>query len=293
MSLTTTNIPDLKLLSRGKVREIYDLDENSILIVTTDRISAFDVIMDEPITGKGTVLNQISLFWMKRFESIVPNHIIESDFSKYPAILQTYKEQLEGRSVIAKKAKPLPVECIVRGYVVGSGWKDYKKTGAICGHVLPKGLLEAAKLEKPIFTPSTKAELGAHDENITIEQAQKLLGKDIADRVERITLAIYSQARDYAAERGIIIADTKLEFGMVGDELILIDEVLSPDSSRFWPMNTYEAGKSPESFDKQYLRDWLETQPWNKEAPAPKLPKTVIDTTSIKYKEVYQILTSK
>ena len=235
MSVIKTDIPELKLLSRGKVRDMYELDEKSVLIVTTDRMSAFDVILEDPIPNKGIILNQLTLFWMKRFESLVPNHIIESDVNNYPEFLQKYKEQLEGRSVIAKKAKPLAVECVVRGYLAGSGYKDYLKTGKVCGHKLPEGLKNSSRFAKPLFTPSTKAEIGDHDENISIEQAAKIIGAELCEKVKNLSLEIYSKGRDYAARRGIIIADTKFEFGMVDGVLTLIDEVLTPDSSRFWP----------------------------------------------------------
>ncbi len=291
MALISSNIPELKLLSRGKVRDMYELDEQSILIVTSDRISAFDVIMDDPIPGKGIILNQITLFWMKRFENLIANHIIESDVDKYPDILKPYREQLAGRSIIAKRAKPLPIECVVRGYVAGSGWKDYQANGEICGHKLPSGLLNSSKLENPLFTPATKAEVGEHDENISIAEAAKLVGEEMCKKVMDLSLTIYGEARDYAAERGIIIADTKFEFGLVGDELIIIDEVLTPDSSRFWPANEYSAGKSQVSFDKQYLRDWLETQVWDKSPPPPPLLPMIAETTAKKYQEAYDILT--
>lgn len=291
MSVIQTNIPELKLISRGKVRDMYELDEKSILIVTTDRMSAFDVILDDPIPGKGIILNQLTLFWMRRFESLVPNHIIESDVNKYPAFLQKYKDQLEGRSVIAKKAKPLAVECIVRGYLAGSGYKDYLKTGMVCGYKLPEGLKNSSKIAEPLFTPSTKAEIGDHDENISVEQAGKIIGKELCERVKNISLEIYCKGRDYAAERGIIIADTKFEFGLVDGELTLIDEVMTPDSSRFWPASSYEEGKNQASYDKQYLRDWLEAQDWDKTPPAPRLPEEVARTTTQKYQEIADILT--
>lgn len=291
MSVTTTNIPELKLISRGKVRDMYELNETSVLIITTDRMSAFDVILDEPIHGKGVILNQLAIFWMQRFENLVPNHIIETNFEKYPDILKPYREQLEGRSVIAKKAKPLAIECVVRGYVAGSGWKSYKESGQICGYTLPVGLVESAKLEKPLFTPSTKAEVGQHDENISVAEAAQIVGEEMCQRVMDLSLKIYAQARDYAAQRGIIIADTKFEFGMVDGELTLIDEVLTPDSSRFWPQDDYVEGKSQSSFDKQYLRDWLESQDWDKKAPAPKLPQEISQNTSKKYQEAFDILT--
>lgn len=291
MSVIKTNIPELKLISRGKVRDMYELDEKSVLIVTTDRMSAFDVILEDPIPGKGIILNQLTLFWMRRFESLVPNHIIESDVNKYPEFLHKYKDQLEGRSVIAKKAKPLAVECVVRGYLAGSGYKDYQKTGMVCGHKLPEGLKNSSKFAQPLFTPSTKAELGSHDENISIEQAAAIIGAELCEKVKNLSLEIYSQGRDYAAKRGIIIADTKFEFGMVDGVLTLIDEVLTPDSSRFWPASSYEEGKNQASFDKQYLRDWLEAQDWDKTPPAPRLPKEVAETTTQKYQEIADILT--
>ncbi len=291
MSVIKTDIPELKLLSRGKVRDMYELDEKSVLIVTTDRMSAFDVILEDPIPNKGIILNQLTLFWMKRFESLVPNHIIESDVNNYPEFLQKYKEQLEGRSVIAKKAKPLAVECVVRGYLAGSGYKDYLKTGKVCGHKLPEGLKNSSRFAKPLFTPSTKAEIGDHDENISIEQAAKIIGAELCEKVKNLSLEIYSKGRDYAASRGIIIADTKFEFGMVDGVLTLIDEVLTPDSSRFWPADLYEEGKSQASFDKQYLRDWLEMQDWDKTPPAPRLPEDVAETTTQKYQKIAEILT--
>ncbi len=291
MSVIKTDIPELKLLSRGKVRDMYELDEKSVLIVTTDRMSAFDVILEDPIPNKGIILNQLTLFWMKRFESLVPNHIIESDVKNYPEFLQKYKEQLEGRSVIAKKAKPLAVECVVRGYLAGSGYKDYLKTGMVCGHKLPEGLKNSSRFAEPLFTPSTKAEIGDHDENISIEQAAKIIGAELCEKVKNLSLEIYGKGRDYAASRGIIIADTKFEFGMVDGVLTLIDEVLTPDSSRFWPADSYEEGKNQASFDKQYLRDWLEMQDWDKTPPAPRLPEDVAKTTTQKYQKIAEILT--
>lgn len=291
MAVIKTDIPELKLISRGKVRDMYELDEKSILIVTTDRMSAFDVILEDPIPGKGIILNQLTLFWMRHFESLVPNHIIESDVNKYPEFLQKYRDQLEGRSVIAKKANPLAVECVVRGYLAGSGYKDYVKTGMVCGHKLPEGLKNSSKFAEPIFTPSTKAAVGDHDENISIEQAGKIIGAELCEQVKNLSLEIYGKGRDYAANRGIIIADTKFEFGMVDGVLTLIDEVLTPDSSRFWPAASYEEGKNQASFDKQYLRDWLEAQDWDKTPPAPRLPEEVARTTAQKYQDIADILT--
>ncbi len=286
-----TEISAYPLLSRGKVRDIYDVDEKTLLIVTTDRMSAFDVIMNEPIPYKGVILNQITLFWMEKFKDIIPNHLIESDVNRFPAALAPWKDELEGRAVIVRKAKPLPVECIVRGYITGSGWKDYKATGSVCGYKLPANLRESDKLEPALFTPSTKAELGKHDENISVAQAAELLGAETAAQVERTTLAIYEAGRTYAAGRGIIVADTKFEFGFIDGKLHLIDEVLTPDSSRFWPADQYKPGQGQPSFDKQYLRDWLEKQPWNKQPPPPALPEEIINATANRYQEAYDILT--
>ncbi|WP_303951629.1 phosphoribosylaminoimidazolesuccinocarboxamide synthase [Desulfovibrio piger] len=294
MRITTkTEISTYPLLSRGKVRDIYDIDEKTLLIVTTDRMSAFDVIMDRPIPYKGVILNQITLFWMDKFKDIIPNHLVESDVDRFPAALDPWKDELEGRAVLVRKAKPLPVECIVRGYIAGSGWKDYQKTGTICGYQLPAGMRESDKLEPPLFTPSTKAELGQHDQNISPAEAARLLGEDVARKVQETTLAIYEAGRTYAASRGIIVADTKFEFGFVDGELRLIDEVLTPDSSRFWPADQYEPGHSQPSFDKQYLRDWLSAQPWDMQPPAPALPDEVVDATARRYREAYHILTGK
>lgn len=294
MRITTkTEISTYPLLSRGKVRDIYDIDEKTLLIVTTDRMSAFDVIMDRPIPYKGVILNQITLFWMDKFKDIIPNHLMESDVDRFPAALAPWKDELEGRAVLVRKAKPLPVECIVRGYIAGSGWKDYQKTGTICGYQLPAGMRESDKLEPPLFTPSTKAELGQHDQNISPAEAARLLGEDVARKVQETTLAIYEAGRTYAASRGIIVADTKFEFGFVDGELRLIDEVLTPDSSRFWPADQYEPGHSQPSFDKQYLRDWLSAQPWDMQPPAPALPDEVVDATARRYREAYHILTGK
>lgn len=291
--VTQTSITAYPLLGRGKVRDIYDVDEKTLLIVTTDRMSAFDVIMAEPIPYKGVILNKITLFWMDRFKDIIPNHLIEWDVNRFPAALAPWKDELEGRAVLVKKAKPLPVECIVRGCLTGSGWKDYKATGKLCGYDLPAGLLESAQLEPAIFTPSTKAELGEHDENITVAQAAQLMGADIAGRVQEVSLRIFEEGRRYAASRGILMADTKFEFGMVNGELVLIDEVMTPDSSRFWPADQYEPGRGQPSFDKQYLRDWLSAQPWNKQPPPPALPANVVEATSRRYREAYTILTGK
>ena len=291
--VTQTELVEFPLLSRGKVRDIYEIENDILLIVTTDRMSAFDVIMAEPIPYKGVVLNQITLFWMRRFEHLVKNHLLEHDVARYPEALRGYASILEGRSVLVRRARPLPIECIVRGNITGSGWKDYQKTGMVSGHCLPEGLRESEKLAAPLFTPSTKAELGAHDENITRNQAMHMVGKELFVKVEEVSLGIFSEAREYAATRGIIIADTKFEFGMVDNELYLIDEVLTPDSSRFWPQEGFAPGKSQPSFDKQYLRDWLETQDWDKTPPPPALPQNVIEETAKKYREAYSMLTGQ
>ena len=289
--VTKTDITAYPLRSRGKVRDIYDMGNDTLLIVTTDRMSAFDVIMAEPIPYKGVILNKLTLYWMRKFEDIVPNHILESDVDRFPAALAPWKDELEGRAVIVRKAEPLPVECIVRGYITGSGLKNYEATGMICGHKLPAGLREADKLEPALFCPSTKAELGQHDENITLAQAAALLGDETARKVSSLSLELYNAGSAHAARRGIIVADTKFEFGFINGTLHLIDEVLTPDSSRFWPAASYAPGKVQPSFDKQYLRNWLSAQPWNKEPPPPTLPQDVIDATAKRYQEAYDILT--
>jgi phosphoribosylaminoimidazole-succinocarboxamide synthase len=285
-----TDFTDLNLVNRGKVRDIYDLGEH-LLIVTTDRISAFDVIMDQGIPNKGKVLTQVSRFWFEQMADIIPNHIVAVEVADFPASTHKYREQLDGRSMLVKKAKPLPVECIVRGYVSGSGWKDYQKTGAICGIELPTGLLESARLPEPIFTPSTKAELGEHDENISFEKAIELCGAELAAQVRDTTIAIYNRAREMADAKGIIIADTKFEFGLYQDRLLWIDEALTPDSSRFWPKDQYQPGGPQPSFDKQFLRDYLETLDWGKKAPPPPLPEEIVRRTGEKYQEALTRLT--
>jgi len=279
-----TDFPGLKLMARGKVRDIYDLGD-TLLLVTSDRISAFDVIMNEPIPDKGFVLTQISAFWFRQMADIVRNHIISIDVAEFPAECQPYADVLKGRSMLVKKAKPLPVECIVRGYVSGSGWKDYKATGAISGVKLPAGLKESDRLPEPIFTPSTKAELGTHDENISFDAMAELCGSSLAEQARDYTLRIYTRARDLALEKGIIIADTKFEFGVYDGELIIIDECMTPDSSRFWPKDQYLPGGPQPSFDKQFLRDYLETLDWGKCAPAPPLPTEIVAKTADKYRE--------
>ena len=290
-TLLETKMPSLNMVNRGKVRDIYDLGEH-LLLVTTDRLSAFDVIMNEGIPKKGQVLNQISIFWFKRMADIIPHHIVATEVSDYPAATHTYRDQLAGRSMLVKKARPLPIECIVRGYVSGSGWKEYRRQGSICGITLPENLVESSRLEKPIFTPSTKAELGAHDENISFDEAVKLCGREIAERVSEISIEIYSRARDFAWDKGIIIADTKFEFGIMDDgSLLWIDEALSPDSSRFWPKASYQPGGPQPSFDKQFVRDYLETLAWNKQAPPPPLPDEIVAKTSEKYQDALFQLT--
>ncbi|MBU5612454.1 phosphoribosylaminoimidazolesuccinocarboxamide synthase [Geomonas azotofigens] len=287
-----TDFPGLKLAARGKVRDIYDLGE-TLLIVTTDRISAFDVIMNEGIPNKGYVLTQISAYWFRQMEDIIKNHIISTDVADFPAECQPYADVLAGRSMWVKKAQPLAAECIVRGYISGSGWKDYQQTGAICGIKLPEGLKESDRLPQPIFTPSTKAELGTHDENISFEQMCEICGKEISEKVREVTLKIYEKARDLADQKGIIIADTKFEYGIHDGELIIIDECMTPDSSRFWPKESYQPGGPQPSFDKQFLRDYLETLDWGKTAPAPPLPEEIVRKTGEKYMEALVKLTGK
>ena len=287
--ITETNCPELKLVNRGKVRDIYDLGEH-LLIVTSDRISAFDVIMDEGIPQKGYVLTQISKFWFEQMSDLIPHHLISTEVDDFPAITHQYRDQLEGRSMLTKKAQPLPIECIVRGYLSGSGWKEYQKLGSVCSIPLPTGLLQSDKLPKTLFTPSTKAELGEHDENISFEEAAKLCGQEIAEQVSDISIKIYERARELAGTKGLIIADTKFEFGMLDGKLIWIDEALTPDSSRFWPKNDYQPGRAQSSFDKQFLRDYLETLDWGKQAPAPKLPAEIVRKTGEKYLEALKLL---
>src|ERR1700716_3262902 len=284
------DLPGIKKLRSGKVREVFDLGE-TLLFVVTDRLSAFDVILSDPIPHKGAVLNQLSAFWFKRFDKI-DNHFVTADFEKFPKELQGFRDQLVGRSMIVKKTKPLTVECVVRGYLAGSGWKEYQQSQSVCGIKLPPGLQLASQLPEPIFTPATKADEG-HDENIDMKRCAQILGDDIANRVKDLSLEIYSRGRDHAAQRGIIVADTKFEFGTIGNQLLLIDEVLTPDSSRFWPKDQYVVGKSPPSFDKQFVRDYLETLDWDKTPPAPKLPQEIIEKTSAKYREAFQRLTGK
>ncbi|MBI5582893.1 MAG: phosphoribosylaminoimidazolesuccinocarboxamide synthase [Deltaproteobacteria bacterium] len=286
--LIETNFPNLKLASRGKVRDIYDLGEQ-LLIVATDRISAFDVVMPNPIPGKGRILTRLSKFWFQEMAGIVPNHLVATEIEDFPEACRPYAEDLEGRSMLVTKAAPLPVECIVRGYLSGSGWKDYRETGRICGIDLPAGLKESDRLERPIFTPSTKAESGTHDENIPVGEVIQKLGRETAGQLEEVSLAIYRKAREIGEAKGIIIADTKFEFGLKDGRLLLIDEVLTPDSSRFWPKDQYRPGGPQVSFDKQFLRDYLESLDWDKKPPAPPLPPEIIEKTRAKYEEALRI----
>ncbi len=290
-ALYQSNLPDLKLLARGKVRDIYQIDEQHLLIVTTDRMSAFDVIMPNPIPGKGQVLTRVSNFWFEKTRHLIPNHLATDLTLERVLPDEEQRRQVQGRAIIVKRLQPLPVEAIVRGYLIGSGWKDYQKTGSVCGIKLPEGLQQAQQLPEAIYTPSTKAEVGDHDENIPFEKTIPLLGQEMAEKVRDISLKIYTEAAEYARQRGIIIADTKFEFGL--DEqgvLHLIDEVLTPDSSRFWPSDQYQLGISPPSFDKQYLRDYLESLDWDKTAPGPVIPDDVAKQCAAKYKEAEQRL---
>src|SRR5437773_2259675 len=283
-------LPEIKKLRSGKVREVFDLGDN-LLFVVTDRLSAFDVILPDPIPYKGEVLNQISAFWFQKLD-FAKNHFITSDFDEFPQSLRGFRDQLAGRSMLVKKTNPLPIECVVRGYLAGSGWKDYQQNGSVSGVALPKNLQLASQLPEPVFTPSTKSEAG-HDENIDWQKCCDAVGRDVAERIRDFSLKIYEAGRQYAAERGIIVADTKFEFGLLGEELLLIDECLTPDSSRFWPADQYVVGQSPPSFDKQFVRDYLEALDWNKTPPAPSLPKDVIEKTSAKYVEAFERLTSE
>lgn len=290
--LLTTSIASLPLVYRGKVRDSYAVGENRLLIVTTDRLSAFDVVMSQPITDKGRVLNALSNFWFDKLGAVVPNHL--TGVAPESVVAPNEVEQVRGRAVVAIKLTPIPVEAVVRGYLIGSGWKDYRATGAVCGIALPPGLQMAAKLPQPIFTPADKAELGRHDENITFEQMSARVGADVANEIRRVSIELYVAAAEFAAGRGVIIADTKFEFGLDGDgRLRLMDEVLTPDSSRFWPADSYRVGQSPPSYDKQFVRDWLETQPWDKTPPAPDLPFDVVARTAAKYREALRRITGK
>ena len=291
MALFESKINSLKRLGKGKVRDIYAVGDDKMLIVTSDRLSAFDVVLSDPIPDKGRVLNEMANFWFERLGHIVPNQLTGID--PETVVADDERAQVRGRSVVVKKLKPLPIEAVVRGYIIGSGWKDYQKTGKVCGIELPKGLQQAQKLPEPIFTPATKAETG-HDENISFAEVVKLIGKDKAEKVREISIRLYKEASEFAAKKGIIIADTKFEFGLDDkNEIVLIDEVLTADSSRFWPADSYQVGMSPPSFDKQYVRDYLETLDWDKTPPAPKLPAEVITRTSEKYREALERLTGR
>lgn len=289
-SVSQTDFKNLNLLKRGKVRDIYDLGEN-LLMVATDRISAFDVVMPDPIADKGIILTQISLYWFEIMQPIIENHVISADVNEYPPVCKPYAEVLQGRSMLVKKTEPLPIECVVRGYLSGSGWKSYQESRMVCGIRLPQGLRESDKLPEPIFTPSTKEELGAHDINIDFAEAANRIGNDLASKVRDLSLAIYKRGAEMATQKGIIIADTKFEFGLKGGDLILIDEVLTPDSSRFWPKETYQPGGPQQSFDKQYVRDHLISIRWNKQPPGPSLPEDIIRNTRKKYLEALSQLT--
>ncbi len=294
-ALIQTNLPELKLLHRGKVRDMYEIPGHAdkLLLIATDRISAYDVVMNEPVPGKGRVLTQISLFWFQLLADIVPNHLLTADVDQYPAVCQQYREQLEGRSMLVRRTKVMPIECIVRGYISGSFWSAYKKSTTVCGFALPTGLRESDKFPQPLFTPSTKAEQGLHDENISLAQMEEIVGKETAAKMAEISLRLYSTAADYALRKGIIIADTKFELGMTPDgELLLIDEVLTPDSSRFWPVDQYAPGKGQPSFDKQFLRDYLSSLDWNKQPPPPPLSAEIVEKTAARYEEARQRLTA-
>lgn len=289
-TVSETEFTDLNLLKRGKVRDVYDLDEY-LLMVATDRISAFDVVMPDPVPDKGTILTQISLFWFDVMQPLVQNHVIASDVEQYPSVCRPYADVLRGRSMLVKKARPLPIECIVRGYISGSGWKEYGQTGTVCGISLPQELKESEKLPEPIFTPSTKADLGEHDINIDFDEAARLIGREPAEKIRDLSLTIYKKGADLADDRGIIIADTKFEFGQIDDDIILIDEILTPDSSRFWPKESYRPGGAQKSYDKQFVRDYLNSLDWDKKAPGPALPEAVVAKTRQKYLDALTQLT--
>jgi len=291
MSIIQTNLPGVKLHGRGKVRDIYDLGEY-YLIVATDRLSAFDVVLPTPIPDKGKVLTQMSAFWFSHFNESVPNHVVSTNVDEYPVAVRSFRDQIEGRSMLVKKAKVFPVECVARGFLTGSGLKDYNKTGKVCGITLPAGLRDSDRLPEPLFTPSTKAEKG-HDENISEAEAGKLIGADNIQKLKELTLSVYSRAVELASKRGIIICDTKFEFGVIDGKISIVDEMLTPDSSRFWPADQYSPGKPQPSFDKQFVRDYLERIGWNKQPPAPELPKDIVESTSAKYREALKILTGR
>jgi phosphoribosylaminoimidazole-succinocarboxamide synthase len=290
-AIIKTDLPGIKLHGRGKVRDIYDLGEH-YLIVATDRLSAFDVVLPTPIPNKGKVLTQMSSFWFDRFKDVVPNHVVATDVGDYPKNLHSFRDQIHGRSMLVKKAKVFPVECVARGLLTGSGLKDYVKTGSVCGISLPKGLRDSDRLPQPIFTPATKAETG-HDENISEEQAAKIIGADTVRTLKELTLSLYTRGVEYALTRGIIVCDTKFEFGLIDGKISIVDEMLTPDSSRFWPADQYTPGKPQPSFDKQFVRDYLEKIGWNKQPPAPELPDDIVKATSAKYVEALRLLTGR
>jgi phosphoribosylaminoimidazole-succinocarboxamide synthase len=292
-AVIATECPDLHLLHRGKVRDMYEIPGHAdkLLMVATDRISAYDVIMDEPIAGKGKMLTEISLFWFKLLSDIVPNHLISADIDQFPAVCHQYRAQLEGRSMLVKRTKVVPIECIVRGYLSGSFWNAYTKSTTVCGFKLPEGMRESDKFPEPLFTPSTKAEQGLHDENISLERMRQLVGGELTDKMAAISIKLYQRAADFARAKGIIIADTKFEMGLDGETLILVDEVLTPDSSRFWPLDQYTPGKGQPSFDKQFLRDYLSSLDWNKQPPPPAVPADILEKTRSRYQEAQERLT--
>lgn len=289
--IKTQDLPGIPKVGQGKVRELFEVDGH-LLMVATDRISAFDVILPNAIPHKGKVLTQLSAFWFERLEGMVDHHLVSVQVDEFPAPLQPFREELAGRSMLVRKCTPLPIECVVRGYLAGSGWAEYRQSETICGSRLPSGLVESAELPEPIFTPATKATNG-HDENISFDRAAQIIGPELAEQVRDLSLRIYNRAREYALEKGIIICDTKFEFGMEGSRLLLIDEVLTPDSSRFWPADEFEPGKSQPSFDKQFIRDYLETLDWDKAPPGPELPSSIVEATSQRYLEAYRLLTGK
>ncbi len=294
-AIVTTDLPDLKLVHRGKVRDMYSIPghDDKLLMIATDRISAYDVVMDDAIPGKGKVLTQLSLFWFDLLGDVVENHLISANVSEYPEVCRSYEQQLQGRSMLVKKTVPLTIECIVRGYISGSFWSEYQKDTDVCGFALPNGMQESDKFAKPLFTPSTKAEIGDHDENISIDVMKKIVGEERAKEIEEISLNLYQRAADFAREKGIIIADTKFELGLIDGKLILIDEVLTPDSSRFWPLDEYRPGKGQPSYDKQFLRDYLSSLDWDKNPPSPELPAGIVAKTKARYEEALRLLTGK
>ncbi|WP_310598858.1 phosphoribosylaminoimidazolesuccinocarboxamide synthase [Desulfobulbus sp.] len=292
-AVLATDCPDLHLLHRGKVRDMYEISghPDKLLMVATDRISAYDVVMADPIPGKGRMLTEISLFWFKLLADIVPNHLISAEVDQFPAICHQYRDQLEGRSMLVKRTKVVPIECIVRGYLSGSFWSAYKKNTTVCGFTLPAGMRESDRFPQPLFTPSTKAEQGLHDENISLERMREAVGAELTEKMAAVSLQLYQRAADYARTKGIIIADTKFEMGLDGDTLTLVDEVLTPDSSRFWPLDRYQPGQGQPSFDKQFLRDYLSSLTWNKQPPPPPVPADILDKTRSRYQEAQERLT--